>query len=55
MINPNETKSVFWLLILLVVFALAYCGYKYYMNKKKNNAPVSTPEAPAVETEEENE
>lgn len=52
MINPNETKSVFWLIIILVVAALLFGAYRYFKCKKCKIASAPDPEAAPVETEE---
>lgn len=53
MINPNETKSVFWLIIILVVAALLFGAYRYFKCKKNCKiASAPDPEAAPVETEE---
>ena len=54
MINPNETKSVFWLIIFLVAVFVLFHGYCYYKGKKDNViAPAPDPEPAPAETEEE--
>lgn len=52
MINPNETKSVFWLLMCLIIAGAAYGVYRLYKHKKQNIAPEPEPEPAPVETEE---
>jgi len=39
MINPNETKSVFWLLIAVVVLLVVYIVYKNRNCCKCNEVP----------------
>lgn len=39
MINPNETKSVFWLLIAVVVLLVVYIVYKNRNCCKCNKVP----------------
>lgn len=47
MINPNQTKSVFWLIIILAVVAVAgVLGYNYY---KKHHVAVEDADAVVVD------
>ena len=53
MINPNEIRSTFWLIIILVVAALLFGAYHYFKCKKNCKiASAPDPEAAPVETEE---
>lgn len=54
MINPNETKSVFWLIVILVAVFILFCGYLHFKGKKQLViAPAPDPEPAPAEAEEE--
>lgn len=46
MFNPNQTKSVFWLIVIIAVIALAIAGVCYY--KKQQNTVTEDTEATVV-------
>lgn len=38
MFNPNQTKSVFWLLVILIAVLACAAGSVWYSNRKKKTS-----------------